>query len=151
MPNIRRINKELKEFENITNDLPENSNAWPINNDLLNWEATIIGPSDTPYVDGIFFLKITLPNDYPFGPPQVNFLSRIYHCNVSSNGNISADILKHRWTPYLRISTLLLSISSLLSDPNPDDPLVPEIARIYKIDKVKHDKIAKEWTKKYAN
>ena len=77
MPNIRRINKELKEFENITNDLPENINAWPINNDLLNWEATIIGPSNTPYVDGIFFLKITLPNDYPFGPPQVNFLSRI--------------------------------------------------------------------------
>ena len=148
MPDIKRINKELKD---ITKDLSENINAWPINNDLLNWEATIIGPSDTPYADGIFFLKITLPNDYPFKPPEVNFLSRIYHCNVSSNGKISMDILKHYWTPSLRISTLLLSISSLLSDPNPDDPLVPEIARIYKIDKVKHDKIAKEWTKKYAN
>ena len=148
MPNIYRINRELK---NITKDLPENINAWPINNDLLNWEATIIGPSDTPYADGIFFLKITLPNDYPFKPPEVNFLSRIYHCNVSSNGKISMDILKHYWTPSLRISTLLLSISSLLSDPNPDDPLVPEIARIYRTDKVKHDKIAKEWTKKYAN
>ena len=148
MPDIKRINRELK---NITKDLSENINAWPINNDLLNWEATIIGPSDTPYADGIFFLKITLPNDYPFKPPEVNFLSRIYHCNVSSNGKISMDILKHYWTPGLRISTLLLSISSLLSDPNPDDPLVPEIARIYRTDKVKHDKIAKEWTKIYAN
>ena len=151
MSNIRRINKELKEFENITNDLPENINAWPINNDLMEWNATIIGPSDTPYADGVFFLKITLPNDYPMEPPKVNFLSRIYHCNVNSNGVISMDILKHYWTPYLRISTLLLSISSLLSDPNPDDPLVPEIARIYRTNKLKHDKIAKEWTKKYAN
>ena len=148
MPDINRINKELKD---ITKDLSENINAWPINNDLLNWEATIIGPSDTPYADGVFFLKITLPNDYPFVPPKVNFLSRIYHCNVNSNGAISMDILKHYWTPALSISTLLLSISSLLSDPNPDDPLMPEIARIYRTDKEKYDKIAKEWTKKYAN
>jgi len=150
MSYIRRINKELKEFENITNDLPENINAWPINNDLMEWNATIIGPSDTPYADGVFFLKITLPYDYPLVPPKVNFLSRIYHCNVNSNGVISMDILKHNWTPSFRISTLLLSISSLLSDPNPDDPLRPEIAKIYIEDKVKYDALAKEWTLKYA-
>ena len=150
MSYIRRINKELKEFENITNDLPENINAWPINNDLMEWNATIIGPSDTPYADGVFFLKITLPYDYPLVPPKVNFLSRIYHCNINSNGVISMDILKHNWTPSFRISTLLLSISSLLSDPNPDDPLRPEIAKIYIEDKVKHDALAKEWTLKYA-
>ena len=110
MPDIKRINKELKD---ITKDLSENINAWPINYDLLNWEATIIGPSDTPYADGIFFLKITLPNDYPMEPPKVKFLSRIYHCNVNSNGKISIDILlREKWSPVLTISTILLSITA---------------------------------------
>ena len=45
---------------------------------------------------------------------------------------------------------VLLSVCSLLTDPNPDDPLVPEIARLYKSDKAKHDAQAKEWTRKYA-
>ena len=147
MGDIERINKELK---NITKDLSENINAWPINNDLLNWEATIIGPSDTPYADGIFFLKITLPNDYPFGPPKVNFLSRIYHCNVSSNGKISMDILKHYWSPALTISKVLISICSLLNDPNPDDPLVPDIARQFKDDFEAYKVTATDWTQCYA-
>jgi ubiquitin-conjugating enzyme E2 D/E len=51
----------------------------------------------------------------------------------------------------LTISKVLLSISSLLTDPNPDDPLVPEIANLYKSDRAKYDATAKEWTRKYAS
>ena len=46
---------------------------------------------------------------------------------------------------------VLIAICSLLADPNADDPLVPEIARVYKTDRAKYEATAKEWTKKYAN
>ncbi len=109
-----------------------------------------MGPKGSPYDRGLFVLSIRFPIDYPFKPPKIIFQTKIYHCNVNSNGNICLDILKDQWSPALTISKVLLSISSLLTDPNPDDPLVPEIASILKSNKEQHDNIAKEWTRKYA-
>ena len=143
----RRINKEL---EDINRNPPENCSAEPVDNDIFHYQATIMGPTDTPYAGGVFFLDVIYPIDYPFRSPNIKFTTRIYHCNISLSGEISLDILKNYWSPALSISTLLVSITSLLSDPNPDDPLVPEIAELLKNDKIKHDKNAKEWTQKYA-
>ncbi|KAJ3189767.1 Ubiquitin-conjugating enzyme E2 4 [Gaertneriomyces sp. JEL0708] len=113
-------------------------------------QATIMGPSDSPYSGGVFFLSIHFPTDYPFKPPKVNFTTRIYHPNINSNGSICLDILRDQWSPALTISKVLLSICSLLTDPNPDDPLVPEIAHVYKTDRARYEATAREWTRKYA-
>ena len=109
-----------------------------------------MGPEDSPYAGGVFFLNIHFPPDYPFKPPKVSFTTKIYHPNINANGSICLDILKDQWSPALTISKVLLSISSLLTDPNPDDPLVPEIANIFKNDTAKYNATAKEWTAKYA-
>lgn len=109
-----------------------------------------MGPPDSPYSGGIFFLQIHFPTDYPFKPPKVNFTTKIYHPNINSNGSICLDILRDQWSPALTISKVLLSICSMLTDPNPDDPLVPEIAHLYKTDRSRYEATAREWTRKYA-
>lgn len=148
MSALKRIQKELID---LGKDPPANCSAGPIDEkDQYHWQATIMGPDDSPYQGGVFFLNIHFPTDYPFKPAKINFTTRIYHPNINSNGSICLDILKEQWSPALTISKVLLSISSLLTDPNPDDPLVPEIAQIFKTDRPKYEATAKEWTRKYA-
>lgn len=144
---LKRLQKEVSE---IQKDTPVNCSAGPNNNDLFNWEATIIGPTETPYEGGIFKLKILFPADYPFKPPKITFETPIYHPNINSNGGICLDILKDQWSPALNITKVLLSICSLLDEPNPDDPLVPDIAQLFKSNKAEFTRIAREHTIKYA-
>jgi len=144
----KRIQKEWKD---LAKDAPANCSAGPkTSTDLFNWVATIMGPAKTPYENGVFNLEIQFPPDYPFKPPKIRFTTKVYHCNINSSGGICLDILKDNWSPALTISKVLLSICSLFSDPNPDDPLVPEIAKLYKTNRKQHDANALEWTRKYA-
>jgi ubiquitin-conjugating enzyme E2 D/E len=157
----KRIQKELAE---ISLDPPSNCSAGPKGDNLYEWTSTIMGPVGTthltkgsPYSKGIFFLDITFPTNYPFKPPIIIFKTRIYHCNVNQKGQICLDILKDNWSPALTISKVLLSICSLLTDPNPgrliltkEDPLVASIAQQYILDRKEHDRVAKEWTSRYA-
>lgn len=144
---LRRINKELIE---LRDNPPDNCSAGPKGDDLFYWGATIIGPDNSPFQGGIFNLSIYFPTDYPFKPPKVFFDTKIYHPNINKSGGICLDILKESWSPALTISKLLLSICSLLTDPNPDDPLEIEIANEYKKNRARYNGNAIEWTRQYA-
>ena len=145
---LRRIRKELHD---ITNDPPPNISAGPIGDDLFEWRATMMGPANSPYEGGVFFLHIGFPMDYPFKPPKVRFETKIYHCNINDRGGISIDILKDNWSPALTLSKCLVAIQSLLAEPYTDDYLVPSIGKLYKTNRELHDMNANEMAVKYAD
>jgi ubiquitin-conjugating enzyme E2 D/E len=143
--------KLLRELTDLQNDPPSNCSAGLVNEgNLFHWTATLLGPEDSPYAGGIFHLDITFPTDYPFKPPHIKFTTKVYHPNINAQGGICLDILKDQWTPALSIAKVLLSISSLLTDANPKDPLVPEIAQQYITNREAFDRTAREWTLLYA-
>ncbi|KHF99533.1 Ubiquitin-conjugating enzyme E2-17 kDa [Gossypium arboreum] len=84
-----------------------NKVAWvrsPVAEDMFHWQATLMGPSDSPYAGGVFLVSIHFPPDYPFKPPKVAFRTKVFHPNINSNGSICLDILKEQWSPALTIS-----------------------------------------------
>lgn len=104
------------------------------------------------YMQGVFFLSIEFPTDYPFKPPKIFFRTRIYHCNINSDGKICLDILTEgrTWSPALTVAGLLTSITALLTEPNPHDPLVGSVATQYITNRSAHDATARDWTRRFA-
>lgn len=141
----------LKEINDVNVDPPESCSAGPVGDDIYHWTATIMGPTGSPYAGGIFNLDIHLTDEYPYKAPNIKFKTPVFHPNIDKKGNICLDLLKNNWSPALTITKLLLSICSLLTDPNPNDPLVPEVAFIYKTNKQQFENMAREWTLKYAS
>ena len=148
-PAIKRILQEYNELQK--NPLIGCSAEIVDDDDIYNWKGCITGPDNTPYAGGVFWIKINFPCDYPFKPPVIVFTTKVYHPNINSNGCICVDILWEEWSPAFTISKALISICTLFDDPNPDDPLVPEIAQEYLDDRESFNKKAKEWTQLYAN
>ncbi|XP_022752931.1 ubiquitin-conjugating enzyme E2-17 kDa-like isoform X3 [Durio zibethinus] len=102
----KRILKELKDLQK---DPPTSCSAGPVAEDMFHWQATIMGPADSPYVGGVFLVSIHFPPDYPFKPPKVAFRTKVFHPNINSNGSICLDILKEQWSPALTISKVWCS------------------------------------------
>jgi ubiquitin-conjugating enzyme E2 D/E len=144
---VKRLSKEFKLTEK--EEFVVNVNL--CSNNIKHWNATIKGPENSLYQNGIFKLDITIGDDYPFKPPKIFCITPIYHPNINlKSGAICLDILKTSWSPALTMPKILLSISSLLSDPNPNDPLEPEIANQYKNNRELYDTTVKEYVCKFA-
>ena len=118
--------------------LPDYSNdsSSSSSSDMTKIRVQISGPESSPFESGIFLLLVNITGRYPFEPPRCRFLTPIYHPNIDSGGRICLDTLKSppagSWSPAVSLPSLLLSIRSLMAEPNPDDGLVPDISELYK-------------------
>jgi ubiquitin-conjugating enzyme E2 A len=127
-PAKRRL---LKDFGGIQKTDCTGIFAQPLDEDIMTWTAIIIGPENTPFEDGTFSLVLTFDERYPQHPPEVTFVSEMFHPNIYQNGDLCLDILKGRWSPSYDVHAVLLSIQSLLNDPNTKSPANPEAAKLY--------------------
>lgn len=100
-------------------------------NNIYEMFAEVKGPEDTVYSTGLFKLSIKIPDDYPIKPPSIRFLKPIFHPNIYRDGKICLDVLLQEWSPVQNIRTILISIRSLLADPNPNSPANREAATLY--------------------
>eukprot|EP00759_Apiculatamorpha_spiralis_P023821 PhF_6_TR27363/c1_g1_i1/m.40232/K06689/UBE2D, UBC4, UBC5; ubiquitin-conjugating enzyme E2 D len=151
----KRMLKEVRDMEKepphlLYSDISVGRNP----GDLFHWTASVQGPKDSLYEGGVFFLDIKIPEDYPFKPPEVRFVTKIYHPNITEHG-ICLDILLDRWSPALTVVKAILSIINLLDSPNFDEyydaPRVNvEAIELHQSDRTAYDKKAREWTHTFA-
>lgn len=139
---LAKLQSESDKLDGIQIDKPE---------DIRKWTARIKGPIDTPYEEGIFEMILSFDDDYPVKPPSVKFITPMYHPNIYRDGKICVDILQsHEWTPAQNVRTILVSIMSLLMDPNSSSPANRDAAELYDKDKKAYDKKVREFIKTNA-
>jgi len=148
---FKKLKKEVDNPKNGGNEKSLHSVVLDEKDNYTKWTASFHGPADTPYEGGVFYVGIEIPSQYPFNPPKMKFLNKVWHPNISSQtGAICLDILKNEWSPALTIRTALISLQALLSTPEPDDPQDALVAQQYKTKREEFNQTAKLWTKDYA-
>jgi ubiquitin-conjugating enzyme E2 A len=129
-----------RDFQRLKQENPAGFTATPDDTNIQKWTATIFGPPDTDWQDGAFQLTMTFPDTYPHQPPSVRFVPAIFHPNVYDSGKICLDILQGQWSCANDVFSVLLSIQSLLTDPNPDSPANGEAAALYRSDRQEYSR-----------
>ncbi len=125
-----------------------------IGGDITSWRVLMKGPSDTPYEKGVFDLTVNLPATYPHDPPEIVFVTRVWHPNVTPEGDICMSRLKKGvtdgWVLGQTMGPMLLSVQLLLAEANPSDPFNGEAARQYVDHREDFNAKAADMTERFA-
>ncbi|KAF2494224.1 putative ubiquitin conjugating enzyme [Lophium mytilinum] len=136
------VTKRLQtELMNLMMSSTPGISAFPNDENLLKWTATIDGPADTPYAGLSFKLSFDFPTTYPLTPPTVLFKTPIYHPNIDFSGRICLDILKDKWSAIYNVQSVLLSLQSLLGEPNNSSPLNGQAAELWDSDPAEYQRL----------
>ncbi|KAJ4879314.1 Ubiquitin-conjugating enzyme E2 1 [Raphanus sativus] len=141
----------MRDFKRLQQDPPPGVIGAPRDNNIMHWDAVIFGPNDTPWDGGTFKLSLQFSEDYPNKPLRVRFVSRMFHPNILADGSIFLDILQDQWLPIYDVASILISIQSLLCDPNTDSYANSEAARMYSESKREYNRrvrgvVEESWT-----
>lgn len=120
-PNV--IKQLAKELKNLDESPPEGIKVGVNDDDFSTIYADIEGPAGTPYENGVFRMKLVLSHDFPHSPPKGYFLTKIFHPNIATNGEICVNTLKKDWNPSLGLRHVLIVVRCLLIEPFPESAL----------------------------
>ena len=143
------IKRLRQEYKRITEDPPPGVAAGPIDeSNYFIWEAVIMGPEDTEYEGGAFTATLTFPQEYPMLPPKMKFTCPMWHPNIYPNGQVCISILHppgedpnhyeqatERWSPVQSVEKILLSVISMLAEPNDESPANLDAAKMWRTDR----------------
>lgn len=141
---------------------PEGIIAGPATEDnFFEWEALISGPVDTVWENGIFPAKLVFPSDYPLNPPKMTFMCEMFHPNIFSDGRVCISILHspgddplgyelsaERWSPVQSVEKILLSVVSMLAEPNDESAANVDAAKMFRENREEFNKIAQKIVRK---
>ncbi len=152
-----------QEFKDINQNPMANigfSVGLPNENNVFEWRCTIMGPSDSSYKNGLFYLRVLFPDDYPNSRPEVRFITPIYHVNVNHQQNYGDEIdpLGHvcistinNWKPNFNMRQVFVDIFALFYLGNPESPYGLDRADEFRNNRALYEEKIKTFTKKYAN
>ncbi|XP_011304222.1 ubiquitin-conjugating enzyme E2 T-like [Fopius arisanus] len=149
----RRLKRELSK---LMAKPPEGISCYQKDERMNVLIATISGPRGSPYEGGLFNLEVEVDAHYPFHPPKMKFITSVYHPNIDTGGRICMDLLKipkddsGGWNPTITLESLFVAVQLLLENPNPDDPLMPDIANEYRLNKLVFEEKARRFTATHA-
>ena len=155
----RRITEEFKEINRNPMANIGFSVGLPDENNIFVWRCTLMGPSDTSYKNGLFYVKVIFPDNYPQGKPEVRFITPIYHVNVNHQQNYGDEIdpLGHvcistinNWKPTYNMKQVFIDIFALFYLGNPDSPFSLDRKEEMKNNRPLYEEKVKYFTKKYA-
>ena len=144
----KRLLTDFKRINQSQDNEDEGVLATPHEDDIMIWDCIIFGPENSVWENGVFKLEMKFTEEYPNKPPHVLMKTKVFHPNFYVNGEICIDILKDQWSPIYDIKSILTSIQSLLTDPNPLSPANVEAAKLYNDNIQEYNKKVKECVEK---
>ncbi|KAL5546921.1 hypothetical protein UlMin_006608 [Ulmus minor] len=143
-PNV--IKQLAKELKSLDESPPEGIKVVVNDDDFSTIFADIEGPTGTPYENGVFRMKLILSRDFPHSPPKGYFLTKIFHPNISNNGEICVNTLKKDWNPSLGLRHVLIVIRCLLIEPFAESALNEQAGKMLNDNYEEYARLARIYT-----